>query len=123
MTSLPFSSRYSTRSAMMRDADAVDVDLALRSAAGADADVRRRAVDDGFVVAGLVGQRLAVLVGRRHVVGRRDGIVLARLVDLHRLAVEIRVGEMAGRAAEVDQREIDTSWCPRGRGCRGRRSA
>ncbi len=43
----------------------------------------------------------------RHVVGRSDRIVVAGLVDLNRLAVEVRVGEMAGRAAEVDQGEIE----------------
>ena len=42
----------------------------------------------------------------RHVVRRRDGIVLARLVDLHRLAVEVGVGEVVGRLAEVDQGEV-----------------
>lgn len=49
----------------------------------------------------------AVLAGGRHVVGRHDRIALAGLVNLHRLAVEIRVGKMAGRAPEVDQREIE----------------
>ena len=43
----------------------------------------------------------------RRVVGRRDRIVFARLVNLHRIAVEFRVGEMAGGAAKVDQREIE----------------
>ena len=40
---------------------------------------------------------------------RRRGyrIVLAGLVDLLGLAVEIRVGEMAGRTPKVDQREIE----------------
>ena len=47
------------------------------------------------------------VVGRRHVVGRGDWIVLARLVDLHRLAVEVGVGEVVGRAAEVDQGEVE----------------
>ena len=44
---------------------------------------------------------------RRHVVGRRNRIAFAGFVNLHRLAVEIRVGEVAGRAAEIDQREIE----------------
>ena len=58
-------------------------------------------------VAGRRRDRLVVLVGRRRVVGRRDRIVLAGLVDLHRIAVEVRVGEVAGRAAEVHQREVE----------------
>ena len=31
------------------------------------------------------------------------------VVDLHRLAVEIRIGEMAGRSPEIDQGEIELS--------------
>ena len=105
---------------MMRGTDAIDVDLASaarRAATSGPADrrssrPRRRPAD-----------RLAFVVGRRRVVRRRDRIAFAGLVDLHRLAVEVRVGEMAGRAAEVDQREVELAWCPRGRACRGRRSA
>ena len=55
--------------------------------------------------------------------GGADRIVLARLVDLHRLAVEVGVGEVVGRAAEIDEGEVVLLACPRGRGCRGRRSA
>ena len=86
-------------------ADAIDIDLLLRPAARR----QRKAglIDDRFVGAGRLGQRSALLVGRQRVVGRRDGIAFARLVNLHRLAVEIRVGEMAGGAAEVDQGEIE----------------
>ena len=53
--------------------------------------------DDGFVVAGLWRDRVFVVVGGRHIIGRGDRIVLAGLVDLHRLAVEVGVGEVVGR--------------------------
>ena len=91
----------------MRDADAVDVDLPRLLAVLAGCVMSGGAIDDDFVVAGLVGQRFVVLVGRRHVVGRRDRVVLARLVDLHRLAVEVRIGEVVGRPPEVDEGEVE----------------
>ena len=70
-------------------------------------DVRRRRVDDDhFVVAGLRRDRLVLVARRRHVVRRRYRIVLARLVDLDRLAVEVGIGEVVGRLPEVDQREV-----------------
>ena len=40
-------------------------------------------------------------------VGRCDWIALAGLVNLHRLAVEVGVGEMGCGAAKIDQREIE----------------
>ena len=40
-------------------------------------------------------------------VGRGDGIARARFVYLHRLAVEVRVGKMAGCASEVHQGEVE----------------
>ena len=43
---------------------------------------------------------------RGHIVGRRDRVVLARFVNLHRLAVKLGIGKMIGRAAEVDQGEV-----------------
>ena len=57
-----------------------------------------RIVDDRFVVARLGRNGVFVIARRRHVVGRRDRIVLARFVDLHRLAVEVGVGEVVGGA-------------------------
>ena len=42
----------------------------------------------------------------RHIVRRRNGIVFARFVDLHRFAVEVRVGEVVGGLAEVDEGEV-----------------
>ena len=44
---------------------------------------------------------------RRNIIGRSDGVVFARLVNLHRLAIEIRIGEMAGRAPKIHQREVE----------------
>ena len=51
--------------------------------------------------------RLVVIVGGRHVIGRDDRIILAGLVNLHRLAVEVGIGEVVGRAPEINQREIE----------------
>ena len=65
-----------------------------------------RVVDDDLAVVGVVGKRVAVVVHGRDL-GRIDGIVLAGFVDLHGFAVELGVGEMAGRAPEVDQREVE----------------
>ena len=84
--------------------DAVDIDLFSRSGIG-----RRRKVridDDCFVIVGAVGKRVAVVIDGRYL-GRVDGIVVAGFIDLHGFAVELRVREMAGRAPEIDQREIE----------------
>ena len=89
----------------MRGADAIHVDLAIPPPGGGGKmsaahrrwfRPRRRRRD-----------HILALAGWRHIVGRRDRVAFARLVNLHRIAVEIRVGEMAGRAAKVDQREIE----------------
>ena len=41
------------------------------------------------------------------IIGRRDGVVFTRLIDLHRVAVEVGVGEVVRRAAKIHQREIE----------------
>ena len=56
---------------------------------------------DDDVLAGLQRFGFAGIVRRRH------GVVRARLVNLHRLAVEVRVGEMAGGAAEIHEGEVE----------------
>ena len=82
-----------------RCADAVHVDFlppaVLRGRSGVG-----RVVDDGLILFRL---RLFGIFGRGH------GVVLAGLVYLHRLAVELRIREMAGCAAKVHQREIEFS--------------
>ena len=68
----------------------------------------RLAIDDGFVrrrASSGIGSPSSSVGGTSS--GGAIGIALARLVNLHRLAVEVRIGEMAGRAAEVDQREVE----------------
>ena len=87
-------------------ADAVDVDFLPPGAAGRDGDVGR-AIDDGFIGAGRCGEGLGVVPGGRNVVGRGNGVALAGFVDLHGVTVEIRVGEVVGGAAEVDQGEVE----------------
>src|SRR3954463_12677084 len=56
--------------------------------------------------AGLVRHCLPVFAGGRHIFRRCHRITHPGFVNLHRLAVKIRVRKMAGSAAEVDQREI-----------------
>ena len=80
--------------------------MARRSAPGSKVDVGRLAIDDHFVVAGLGRNGVFVVADGRHVVWRRDGIILARLVDLHRLAVEIGVGKVVGGVPEIDEGEV-----------------
>ena len=63
-------------------------------------------IDDHLVRSRLGRNEIAVFIGGGHVVGRDDRIIFAGLVNLHRLAVEIRVGEMVGGAPEINQREI-----------------
>gem|GEM_PF-6567927 len=99
-------------------ADAIHIDLA-HSTAGKRRQNVRRAIDDGLVHARRWRDHILALAGWRHIVGRRDRVAFARLVNLHRIAVEVRVGEVSGRAAKVDQRETEL----RARGCRARRSA
>ena len=74
---------------------------------GIDGDVRRLAIDDYLVISGRRRNRLAVFIRGRHVIGRDDGIILARLVNLHRLAVEVGIGEVVGRTPKINQREIE----------------
>ncbi len=72
-----------------------------------DGDVRRFRVDnDHFILPGLWRNGIFPVARRRYIVRRRDGIVLARLVDLDRLAVECRIGEVVGRLPEVEQGEV-----------------
>lgn len=80
-------------------ANAVDINLANRITG---LQRQSRLIGNGFVVARCRRYRVVAL---RRFVGRRDRIAVARLVNLHRIAIEIRVGEMAGHAAKVDQRE------------------
>lgn len=85
--------------------DAVDIDLLLlfREAVG-DRDVRP--VYDDLIRARLGRDAVFAVVYRRDVVWGRDWVEIARLIDLHRLAIELGVGEMVGRAPEVHQGEI-----------------
>jgi hypothetical protein len=72
-----------------------------------DVDDRRgRINDDCFILARFRRYWIVWFVGRRHIVRRIDRIVLARFVDLHRHAVEIRIGEVVGRLAEIEQGEV-----------------
>src|SRR6202043_1307074 len=87
-------------------ADAIHIDLANYTAGKRRQNVRR-AIDDGFVHAQRWRDHIFALAGWRHIVGRRDRVAFARLVNLHRIAVEVRVGEVGGRAAKVDQGEIE----------------
>ena len=69
--------------------------------------VRRwRVVDDGLVLGRFRRDGVFALIDRCLVFGRHRRVVLAGLVDLHRLAVELGVGEAVGRFAEVDQGEV-----------------
>ena len=109
MISLPLSSRYSTRSVSTCDRFAFDVVLGGRLGdTGRQSEVGRWvAVDHGFIVAGFGRDGVfAFIVRRRYIVGRRDGVVFARFVNLHRFAIEIGVGKMVGGFAEVDQGEV-----------------
>ena len=84
--------------------DAVNVNLAL------DRGVRLEPwgnFDNGFVVGRFWRERGFAVLRARRVVGRSDGIACSRFVYLHRLAVEVRVGKMAGRAPEVHQGEVE----------------
>ena len=64
-------------------------------------------IDDHLIGARLRRNRIFVFIRGRHVIGRSHRIIFARLVNLHRLAVKVRVGEVVGGAAEIDQREIE----------------
>src|SRR4051812_41905099 len=67
---------------------------------------RRRWVDQN-VLAFLVIEVAGGWRGRlRGWVRRKRRIVLAGLVDLHRVTVEVRVGEVGGSAAKVHQSEV-----------------
>ena len=85
-----------------RCADAVHIDLAHAAALG-------RVVPDGLIPARLRRCGVVVIARRRRIVGRGHGVVLAGLVDLNRLAVEVRIGEMAAHAAKVHQGEMEFS--------------
>lgn len=80
-------------------ADAIDVDLADRVTGR---QCQARLIDHRFVVAGFRRDRVVAV---QRVVGRRDRITSTGFINLHRVAVEIRVGEVAGGAAKIDQRE------------------
>ena len=63
-------------------------------------------IDDHFVFSRLRRNGITVFIHRRDIIGRDDGVILAGLINLHRLAVKIRVGEVVGRTPEINQREI-----------------
>ena len=65
----------------------------------------RWAINDRFVFTRF--RRYGVLVRGRNIVGWSDGVVFAGLVNLHGLAIEIRIGEMAGRTPKVHQGEVE----------------
>ena len=72
-----------------------------------DTDIRRHRIDDDLLIVARLGRDgFVATIGRPNVVRRCDGVVLARLVDLDRLAIEVRIGEMAGRLAEIKQGEV-----------------
>ncbi len=72
-----------------------------------DVDIGRLGIDNHlFIFAGFRGNGLFPVVSRRHIVRGCNRIILARFVDLHRLAVEIGVSEVVGGLAEVDQGEV-----------------
>ena len=106
--------------------------LAALLAVGRDGYIGRSAIDDDFiggwlgrdevrVGGGFVGVVMAGGGGRG--VGWGDGVILAGLVDLDGIAIEVGVSEVVGGAAEIHEGEIETFWCPHGRGRRGRRFA
>jgi hypothetical protein len=63
-------------------------------------------IDNHLILCRLRRHRNAVFIGRGHVIGRDDRVILAGFVNLHRLAVKIRVREMVGRTPEINQCEI-----------------
>ena len=83
----------------------IDIDFARRFLVSPDADVGRL-IDDDLIRSRLGGNGITVFIDRRCIVWRNDGVIFTGLVDLHRLAVEVGVGEVAGRATEINQREI-----------------
>ena len=84
----------------------IDIDFARRFFVSIDIDVGRL-INDYFVLSRLGRNGLAVLIDRRHVVGRDDGVILAGLINLHRLAIEFGIGEVVGRTPKINQREIE----------------
>jgi hypothetical protein len=104
---LPFSSRYSTRSARTPDFLPCDVVFPGFFHAGWNADVRKLRIDEHlFILTGFRRDGIFAVIGRRHVVRRRDGIVFTGFVDLNRFAIELGVSEMVGRFAKVHDGEV-----------------
>ena len=60
-------------------------------------------IDDDFIVVGNGRNRL---IARWHIVGRGHRIIAAGFVDLHRLAIEGGIGEVASGATKINKREI-----------------
>ena len=66
-----------------------------------------RHVHHGFILSGLRRDGVFSFAHRRwNIIGRGDGIVFARFVNLHRLTVECGVGKMICGFTEVDQAEV-----------------
>ena len=62
----------------------------------------------GRVREDIAGGITSVRLRRRIIlVRRREGVVLPRLINLNRLAVELRIGEVVGGAPEIHQREVE----------------
>ena len=61
----------------------------------------------GRVREDIIGGVISVRRRRIVLVRRRDGVVLSRLINLNRLAVELRIGEVVGGAPEIHQREVE----------------
>src|ERR1700730_742844 len=70
-------------------------------------DVGAFTVHNDLVLTRRLRQPFAIHASGRHIIRRRDRLILTGFVDLHRLTIEIRVGEMASRAAEMDQSKIE----------------
>ena len=90
-----------------RHRNAIDIDFLPMAAAGRERDVRRLAINDDLLVGWRRRHRILVRGDRGLVLGRGDRIVVAGLVNLHRLAVELRIGEVVGGAAKIHQREVE----------------
>jgi len=85
----------------------VHINLASPLYVGLYGDVRWFAIDDHFVIAGFYWKGGFIIAAGGHVIGRGNGIILARLVNLDWVAVEVGIGEVAGCAAEIYDSEIE----------------
>ena len=96
--SLPSASRYWTRSVTTRDFDVVDVVLGRRARGPGAVIVAERIIDD------VAGRRRPSPSSGGSSGGTGDSSGPG-LVDLHRIAVEVRVGEQRGGPLEVHDGE------------------